>query len=81
MGYELGSSFKFVFKGSRGYRTFMKQANLDKLIKKHPEVEHRLKVINFLSKYNIKTTVDAFEKSRSTIYLWRQKFNKLGIHG
>ena len=81
MGSELGTSFKFVFKGSRGYRTFMKQANLDKLIKKHPEVEYRLKVINFLAKYNIKITVDAFEKSKSIIYLWKQKFNKLGIYG
>ena len=80
MSYQLGSNFKFVFKGVLGYRSFMKQADKEKFLINHPEVKERLKILNFLSKYNIKVTVDAFEKSKSTIYLWKKKYHRGGVY-
>ncbi|MBU1130243.1 DDE-type integrase/transposase/recombinase [Patescibacteria group bacterium] len=81
MSHELGSKFKFAFQGVRGYGTVMKLADKQKLINNHPEIEKKLKVIGFFEKYDIKTTVDAFEKSRSIIYLWKKKYQDKGIYG
>lgn len=80
MSHELGSKFKFVFHQVRGYGTFMKQADKERFLINHPEVRQRLKILNFLDKYNIKITLDAFEKSKSVIYLWKQKYQEGGIY-
>ena len=81
MSYELGSGTKFVFHRVRGYRTIMKQINKQKLLNGHPEVEEKLKVIKFSQKYNVKTAIDAFEKSKSSIYQWKKQYQDKGILG
>ena len=47
----------------------------------HPErerIEQRLKIIEFCDEFGIEATRKAFGKSRSTIYLWKQKLKKAG---
>lgn len=43
------------------------------LVLKHPEIETKMKVICFFDKYGLNPTKDAFNVSRSSIYLWKQK--------
>ncbi len=45
----------------------------------HPrskEIENRVKIIEFFDEYGIETTRRAFGKSRSTVYLWKQKLKE-----
>ncbi len=42
------------------------------------EIETRLKIIQFFDDYGAKATKQAFGKSRSTIYLWKQKLRSSG---
>jgi putative transposase len=42
---------------------------------KQVEIETRLKIIDFFNEYGAKATREAFSKSRSTIYLWKQKLS------
>jgi putative transposase len=47
----------------------------------HPQkeaIEKRLEIIKFFNDYGTKATRRAFGKSRSTIFLWKQKLNKSG---
>jgi putative transposase len=47
----------------------------------HPQqecIEERVKVIKFFEKYGAEATKIAFGKSRSTIYLWKQKLKQAG---
>ncbi len=61
-----------------GYSRFMEHINdiLD-----HPkgkEIETRLKVMEFYDEYGATATKQAFGKSRSTIYLWKQRLRASG---
>ena len=47
----------------------------------HPrskEIENRVKIIEFFDEYGPKAARKAFGKSRSTIYLWKQKLKDSG---
>jgi len=47
----------------------------------HPEqesIEQRIKIIEFCDEYGFAATKEAFNKSRSTIYLWKQKLKTSG---
>ena len=39
-------------------------------------IEERLKIIQFFDEFGAEATRKAFNKSRSTIYLWKQKLKK-----
>jgi putative transposase len=43
---------------------------------KRTEIETRLKIIDFFDEYGAKATRQAFGKSRSTLFLWKQKLTK-----
>lgn len=61
-----------------GYRRFMKYFND---VFEHPQkeaIEKRLEIIKFFDDYGESATKRAFGKSRSTIYLWKQKLTKCG---
>jgi putative transposase len=61
-----------------GYYRFMKTI-LD--INDHPkrkEIERRLEIIQFFDEFGAVATKKAFKKSRSTLYLWKQKLAKAG---
>ena len=52
----------------------MEIKGIDKLKGKEGEiVERRLKVIEFFDKYGAEITKEAFNISRSTIYLWKKR--------
>jgi len=56
-----------------GYSRFMKYVND---VVNHPKrevIERRVEVIKFFDEYGAEATRKAFGKSRSTIYLWKQK--------
>ena len=47
----------------------------------HPKrecIERRLEIIKFFDEFGAKATRKAFRKSRSTIYLWKQKLKVSG---
>ena len=61
-----------------GYSRFM-QYILD--ILNHPKkklIEQRLEILKFFDEFGPLATRKAFQKSRSTIFLWKQKLNKAG---
>jgi len=61
-----------------GYSRFMKY--LDDVIG-HPQregIEQRVEIIKFFDDYGADATRRAFGKSRSTVYLWKQKLKKAG---
>jgi len=61
-----------------GYSRFMQCINN---ILDHPKretIEKRLEIIQFFNDYGREATRRAFSKSRSTIYLWKQKLKKAG---
>ncbi len=61
-----------------GYSRFMKYINNILDHPKSKEIEARLKIIEFYDKYGAAATKQAFSKSRSTIYLWKQKLKASG---
>lgn len=59
-----------------GYSRFMKYI---KNILDHPQregIERRLEIIKFFDEFGEVATIRAFHKSRSTVYLWKQKLKK-----
>jgi putative transposase len=61
-----------------GYSRFMQYIQD---ILNHPKkklIEHRLEIIKFFDEFGKAATRKAFQKSRSTILLWKQKLNKAG---
>ncbi len=61
-----------------GYSRFMQFINN---ILDHPEresIEKRLDIIKFFDEFGCKATKQAFGKSRSTVYLWKQKLRRSG---
>jgi putative transposase len=59
-----------------GYRRFMKRSINGKDPSQQRAVEERLKIIRFFDRYGVDATREAFNKSRSTIFLWKQKLKK-----
>jgi transposase len=41
-------------------------------------IRERLKIIEFFEEFGEEATKRAFDKGRSTIYLWKQKINQAG---
>lgn len=70
---HLCSSTSFIYKGVIGYHQFMKTIDNSKLLQSHPEIERKLKIINFFAKHGLSATKDAYLVSRSSIYAWKKK--------
>jgi putative transposase len=61
-----------------GYSRFMQRINDICNHPQLPEIETRIKIIEFFDEYGCEATRKAFGKSRSTIYLWKQKLKASG---
>ena len=61
-----------------GYHRFMNYIYNISTHKKKEEIEKRLGIIKFFDEFGQEATSRAFNKSRSTIFLWKQKINKSG---
>jgi putative transposase len=74
---------QFYLESSRGtgYSRFMRRINDIVNGPSNKEIETRLKIIQFFDDYGAKATKQAFGKSRSTIYLWKQKLRSSGTPG
>jgi len=59
-----------------GYRRFMKHSSYKKDPSQQQIIEERLKIIRFFDEYGADATRKAFNKGRSTIFLWKQKLKK-----
>lgn len=59
-----------------GYSRFMHVINNILDHPKRESIEKRVDIIEFCDKYGFEATQEAFGKSRSTIYLWKQKLKK-----
>lgn len=70
---HLCSGTSFIYKGIVGYHRLMKTIDNSKLLQSHPEIEQKLKVINFFTKYGLAPTKEAFRVSRSTVFGWKKK--------
>ena len=70
---HLCSGTSFAFKGIVGYHRLMKTIDNSNLLKSHPEIERKLKIINFCAKHGFSATYDAYGVSRSSIFLWKKK--------
>jgi len=46
------------------------------LLKHHPEIEQRVKIINFFDNYGLAPTKDAFGVSKASVYLWKRKLKQ-----
>ena len=62
----------------RGYSRWMQKINDILSHPKSKEIEARVKIIEFFDEYGADATRKAFGKSRSTIYLWKQKLKGSG---
>jgi transposase InsO family protein len=56
-----------------GYRRFMKHSTNRKDHSQQQLIEERLKIIRFFDEYGADATRKAFNKGRSTVFLWKQK--------
>jgi putative transposase len=61
-----------------GYSRFMKYVHDVFDHPKRESIEKRLEIIKFCDEFGFEATRQAFGKSRSTIYLWKQKIKKAG---
>ena len=61
-----------------GYSRFMKYVHDVFDHPKRESIEQRLEIIKFFDEFGFKATRRAFSKSRSTIYLWKQKLKNSG---
>ena len=59
-----------------GYSRFMKHSSININPLGQGIIEERLKIIQFFDEFGAEATRKAFNKSRSTIYLWKQKLRK-----
>ena len=62
----------------RGYSRLMKYVHDVFDHPKREAIEQRLETIKFCDEFGLKATKQAFGKSRSTIYLWKQRLRKSG---
>ena len=65
----------------RGYSRFMRR--IDGIVNgpQSHDIETRLKIIQFFDDYGAEATRRAYGKSRSTVYLWKQKLKAKGTAG
>jgi putative transposase len=70
----------FKFKGISGIRLLMNYiSNIAHMSKKDQSVIlQRVKIIEFFDKFGAGATDQAFEKKRSTVFLWKQKLKQSG---
>jgi len=47
----------------------------------HPTVKHRLKVLDFYSRYGLQASLEAFGISKSTLFNWRKAYRSGGLRG
>ena len=47
----------------------------------HPAVKHRLKVLDFYSRYGLQASLEAFGISKSTLFNWRKAYRSGGLRG
>jgi len=59
-----------------GYSRFMKQSSKSINDSRQKIIEDRLRIIQFFDEFGAEATRKAFNKSRSTIYLWKHKLKK-----
>jgi transposase InsO family protein len=59
-----------------GYRRFMKRSSNKKDPSQQQIIEERLKIIRFFDEYGADATRKAFNKSRSTVFLWKQRLKR-----
>ena len=59
-----------------GYSRFKKQSSKSVNHYRQEIIEERLRIIQFFDEFGAEATRKAFDKSRSTIYLWKQKLRK-----
>jgi len=62
----------------KDYRRFMQYFQRRFPAPQRAAIEQRLKIIKFFDDYGDEATRRAYEKSRSTIYLWKQKLKRSG---
>jgi len=66
----------FLFKGIWGYGRYMKLMYDIGQYLAHPEVEEKVKILTFYSKYGLIPTQDAFGVGRSTLFWWKKKIKE-----
>ena len=66
-----------MYRGVRGFVTLYHDA-LRYAYMITPKALKKARILAFWEKHGIKTTIEAFEIQRSTLYLWKQQFNRGG---
>jgi len=67
-----GMRMSYVSKGIAGYHRYMRFKQYLKIISRNQIVQEKLNVIEFFDNYGSKTTKDAFNISRATVYRWKK---------
>ena len=68
--------FRFLFKGTVGYASFMKHTYSINKYQKDEVAQFRMKVITFYDCYGAKATKEAFSVGRSTVFLWKKTLKR-----
>lgn len=68
--------FRFLFKGTVGYASFMKHTYSINKYSQDEVAQFRLKVLTFYDSYGHKATKEAFAVGRSTIFLWKRNLRQ-----
>ena len=68
--------FRFLFKGTVGYASFMKHMYSLNKYSKDEVAQFRMKVIKFYDCYGQKATKEAFSVGRSTVFLWKRNLRQ-----
>ena len=64
--------FRFLFKGTVGYASFMKHSYSLNKYSKDEVAQFRMKVIKFHDDYGSRATKEAFNVGRSTVFAWKK---------
>ena len=72
--------FRFLFKGTVGYASFMKHTYSLNKYSKDEVAQFWLKVITFYDCYGVKATKEAFSVGRSTVFLWKKSLSARSWH-
>ena len=68
--------FRFLFKGTVGYASFMKHAYSLNKYSQDEIAQFRMRVITFYDCYGVKATKEAFSVGRSTVFLWKKSLRQ-----
>ena len=68
--------FRFLFKGTVGYASFMKHSYSLNKYSQDEVAQFRMKVIKFHDRYGSCATKEAFSVGRSTIFLWKKSLRQ-----